>query len=529
MTRYILFILIILSGTQIYSQSENKIWYFKTNAGLDFNSGTPVALTEGQINVGQNSATINNSEGQLLFYSDGTYIWNKNHEYMENSNDLLGDPYAVSLAVPKPESSNLYYLFTCRGTNDEQYGFYSIIDMEQGDEFGAVIEKNTIFVESTSIMLGAVMHSNNTDIWIVAHATDDNIFYSFLLTSEGLSEPVLSQVGYEHHISVLYPYRGALKFSPDGSKAATAIGMSSSYELGYSLELFDFDDYTGQLSNAVSLEQSSAIDIEFSPDNKKLYSTSYNYDSSLPNLYNVYQFNLQAGNTQQIIISRVEIFTGTINYDRKYSMQLGPDGKIYVATPQEPYIDAIQNPNTLGLACNYAEDAVYLGGSNCGAHFPFFLQNYQPAFSYINTCFGEETTFHLDDPTNILSLTWNFGDPASGLNNTSTVFEPNHFYAQAGTYEVTLTITYPDGPHVVTKTLSIDYSDALDLGADQQVCAGESLILDTGSSYASYLWSNGSHNESITVSQAGSYWCEVESGSGCHSRDTVMVSVLPSP
>ncbi len=44
-----------------------------------------------------------------------------------------------------------------------------------------------------------------------------------------------------------------------------------------------------------------------------------------------------------------------------------------------------------------------------------------------------------------LQYAWNFGDPASGTNNTSTAQDPVHIYAAAGTYTVTLTITAANG------------------------------------------------------------------------------------
>ncbi|HRD58150.1 MAG TPA: PKD domain-containing protein [Ferruginibacter sp.] len=45
----------------------------------------------------------------------------------------------------------------------------------------------------------------------------------------------------------------------------------------------------------------------------------------------------------------------------------------------------------------------------------------------------------------ITSYSWNFGDPASGSNNTSTLQNPTHVYATAGNYTVTLSITNSEG------------------------------------------------------------------------------------
>ena len=51
---------------------------------------------------------------------------------------------------------------------------------------------------------------------------------------------------------------------------------------------------------------------------------------------------------------------------------------------------------------------------------------------------------------------WNFGDPASGANNTSTLTNPCHVYTTPGTYTVTLTSSNPCGPSVFTSQVCIN-------------------------------------------------------------------------
>ena len=79
----ILILTILFYSTFVFSQKEANIWYFGENAGLDFNSGTPVALTDGQLNTGEGCASISDSSGNLLFYTDGVTVYNKNHANMQ--------------------------------------------------------------------------------------------------------------------------------------------------------------------------------------------------------------------------------------------------------------------------------------------------------------------------------------------------------------------------------------------------------------------------------------------------------------
>src|SRR5690606_7299225 len=96
------------------AQNEANIWYFGENAGLDFNSGSPIALLDGQLNTLEGCSTISDSDGNLLFYSDGIKVWNKNHQIMLNGTGLHGHVSSThsALIIPKPNNSNIYYIFT---------------------------------------------------------------------------------------------------------------------------------------------------------------------------------------------------------------------------------------------------------------------------------------------------------------------------------------------------------------------------------------------------------------------------------
>jgi hypothetical protein len=59
------------------------------------------------------------------------------------------------------------------------------------------------------------------------------------------------------------------------------------------------------------------------------------------------------------------------------SLQLGPDGRIYVAKEKEKYLGIINNPNAPGLHCNYNPQGILLGGESvCELGLPNFVQSY---------------------------------------------------------------------------------------------------------------------------------------------------------
>jgi hypothetical protein len=84
------YFLILFLSINLYSQKESNIWYFGEFAGLDFSNGAPLALTDGQIDTAEGCATISDANGQLLFYTDGKKVWNKNHQVMPNGTGLMG-------------------------------------------------------------------------------------------------------------------------------------------------------------------------------------------------------------------------------------------------------------------------------------------------------------------------------------------------------------------------------------------------------------------------------------------------------
>jgi len=53
------------------------------------------------------------------------------------------------------------------------------------------------------------------------------------------------------------------------------------------------------------------------------------------------------------------------------------------------------------------------------------------------------------------SWLWNFGDPASGTSNTSTLQNPSHAFLSAGSYTVSLRATNSTGPGTTTKAVTV--------------------------------------------------------------------------
>ena len=148
----LLTVLLLFIGLQTFSQKQANIWYFGQGAGVNFNFSPPRALTNGQLYTLEGCSTFSDSDGNLLFYSDGSTVWDKNHDIM-NFNDaaltpsegqLLGDSSAAQsgMIIPKPLSNDIYYLFTVTNNgNDKGFNVYTI-DMSLNGGNGQLIDED---------------------------------------------------------------------------------------------------------------------------------------------------------------------------------------------------------------------------------------------------------------------------------------------------------------------------------------------------------------------------------------------------
>ncbi|NLJ06528.1 MAG: PKD domain-containing protein [Sphingobacteriales bacterium] len=427
-TVFLLVILLLCFSKIAFSQKEGNIWYFGGKAGISFNSGSPVALTNSAMFQYDGCATISDSNGNLLFYSNGVDVWNKNHTIMDNGNGLLGG-YASTqscVAVKKPKSDSIYYLFTVDDVAGPNGFCYSVISMKRNGGLGKVISKNTKLLYPTTEKVTAVRHRNKTDIWVITHGWDTNAFFAYLVTPSGISStPVVSSVGTKHSGS-LTRTAGYMKVSPNGKKIAWAITTYNGI-----VEILDFDDSTGKVSNPITCTSiKDPYGIEFSPDGTKLYVSSRAYKE-------IYEFFLEAGSAYEILNSMIKVATSAAQLG---AMQVAIDGRIYVAR-EDKYLGIINAPNAYGAACKYVDKAFYLAGRDSKFGLPTFNQSYfyNPEYQFKNFCYGDSTEFIVTSSSLVDSVRWYFGDAASS-DKSSNKLIAKHKYTSSGIFTVNLVV-----------------------------------------------------------------------------------------
>lgn len=358
-------VLLLISSTCIAQNPDIKRtyhWYFGDRNGVDFTSGTPVVDTVNQMHSVEGCAVISDTCGQLLFYTNGDTVWNKNHQVMPNGTGIISGWSSTqrALIVPQPLSNNIYYLFTTTHVNQIPNGmYYSIIDMNAAGGLGDVTTLNNLLLTPTTEKLCATQHSNGQDFWILGHKQYSNEFHGFLLSSAGINTtPVITTIG----AGSVALGDGYMRFSPNGNKVGAAYHTGSSGDID-TVDIYDFDNTNGTLSNAVSLVQGMPGEVYglcFSPDNSKLFTSMF---FSNPNFQNIYQFDLSSGNPAVIQSSDTLIISSDSTI--YYAIQLRPDGKIFVREQSYSNVNSdslatILNPNIYGTGCNFIEHDFFL-------------------------------------------------------------------------------------------------------------------------------------------------------------------------
>ncbi len=359
----ILFLLAVTVTSQPCSGQQENVWAFGNGAGLDFNSGSPAAI-QTNMYTWEGSASVCDFNGRLLFYTDGSSIWNASGNVMPNGTRLTGvaetagwptSTWSTSqpaVIVPMPDSINKYYVFSL--TQSEQrdsagWLSYSIVDMTLNSGLGDVVQGRKAKLIDTNLSEKLIaIAGDDCNIWLVVHSKTTNLFKVYEITNSGISTvPASFNVG----ALITKGYKtGTIKVAPDRKMLASCTENT--------LELFSFNPFSGTISNNLLLDFSPDPSVfyytsSFSPDNSKLYvNKNYGLDSSI-----LIQYDLSLSTGTAIINSEKRIAKLRSGNDLK----IGPDNQIYVGTGLAfDSLGAIQKPDLPGGLCTFKPNIIKL-------------------------------------------------------------------------------------------------------------------------------------------------------------------------
>ncbi|GIV33714.1 MAG: hypothetical protein KatS3mg031_1249 [Chitinophagales bacterium] len=374
---------------------------------LHFESGHPIVMNGGKP---YGFSSLCDSAGSLVLYGGYYRLYNKNHTIFQNGSGTIGFDPGVgiqhSLAVPKPGDPDLVYYFTVPFRL-----WYNLVDLS----INTIIEKNVELIGATpgvGAKIAAVHHCNGHDIWVMVHELYNRRFRAYLVTDSGITTPVITDIAPTDNGFGFAEQGGMMKFSPNGERLA--ITFSGIDIVPY---VYDFDKSTGILTNPIPLQKDTGdFGISFSPDNSKLYIGTLNGK--------VLQYDLEAGDAVAIAASKKVIYENpAISFA---IMQIGRDGKIYVAQLSDPgrkYVGVINNPNALGTLCSFNWQGIYLNGANNYRGLTNTVESYFYTGSSAYPCYGEPISGIAQSPSATNARV--YPNPFSDF-TTIEVFVPNH-------------------------------------------------------------------------------------------------------
>ncbi len=480
-------------------------WYFGEQAGLDFTTGAPVPITDANLMFSpEGCASISDINGELLFYTNGSTVWNKNHEVMMNGFNIGGDSTAAqsALIMPLDGDNTVFYIFTTQevyGTFDFDLK-YTMVDMKHDSAKGMVVKKNLRLVDSNTERITGSGFTGSP--YILTHEYGNRDFRTYQITAAGLQAVTHSSIGEPHRVENRATASGYTKFSPSITLVAMLLPGDSNQ-----VELLNFDLATGELSNPrlINLDEpapAEAYGLEFSGDELKLYISMTDPVSKL------IQLDLDSLNSpNEVVEIEATKFEYPVTNPGYGALQLGPDGVIYLAMDNLGDLGSITNPGANDAAVGFSETGQTLSGRISRRGLPNFTQIggsalQQPSITVAVACVGLPTTFAgTGRDSSIEEYFWDFGDGFTSTDQNTT-----HIYLDTGSYTVQLILSNRcDTAMVLMDTVDVfTIPEQPDVESSYALCDGSVTVeaWPIADPALNYYWSTGDTTRSVTFTAA---------------------------
>jgi hypothetical protein len=392
----ILFALLLLPQI-LFAQKHDYVWVtgddnnlIDTTYGgslINFNFSPVLAkYNYRKLNMFVCNASICDTTGNLLFYTNGCDIAGADDEILENGDEInpgyphqlhcheYNDGYASgiqsALILPLPESDSIYclfhksYIITTNPvdviTNKLLYSKVVFLNNQQG-----IVTKKNIEVINNNLAYGeliAVKNGNGKDWWLITPKRNSNTFYIFKFAKEGIVDTFEQTIGIKPEPEG--EGYGQTVFSPDGTKLyrTNPFNPIMVYSFDREAGIFtQFDTISYDYGNQPIIGE---IGCAVSPNGRFLY---------LGARRKLFQLDLQAPDVSasQTLVAEWDGVTAPVA-TLFWQLQLAPDCKIYgLAGGDTRYFHVIHNPDEPGSACNAEQRGLFLP-TRSGASMPSF-------------------------------------------------------------------------------------------------------------------------------------------------------------
>jgi hypothetical protein len=398
-----------------------------------------------------------------------------------------------------------------------------------------IIDTQVLVAPSTE-KIAIVDHQNRRYKWIAVHEANSDRIFCFLYTGDKLIEcPVINYGELDYSKGDYFNGAGQSKFSPNGEFLAMANATSST-------ELWRFDSEGGTLSEHQLV--TGWYGVEFSKNSRNLFASG-----TIINAFPLDSFGVKP------LEWLSEEITPSFNVKRG-AMQLGPNGRIYMAYKEEGALGVIDNPDATDLTnIKYQSKGQKLhSGTQCQLGLPSFNAStfYTPAldFAYTEGCWSNNYQFTALDTFGANKYDWQITDQSGASQIRRSGKSINYVFPNTDSvgmpYEIRLVASNGLRSDTVFKTVTIrpNLTNGF-LGRDTFFCSGNPLILRAPMNQHCIHWNGEEPNmdirkgaiqdykyfqkDSLLVDAAGEYTIRITNKTFCQAWDTILVEEKAVP
>ncbi|MBI1192551.1 MAG: T9SS type A sorting domain-containing protein [Bacteroidetes bacterium] len=365
------FVFMVCSAT---AQPEHFNWVLDGDILIDFSTGVPDVKEEPlEFSTIEAAASISDSLGNLLFYTNGVEVYNRLGEVISEMEIPIGDTsfyksYSQGvLILPEYGQENKYRIVGI--------GRYAIVDMSMNGGLGGMAnvpnwQPFDSDVPGWSERNVAVRHGNGRDWWIIqmrasfnlATESWDSSFVLYLNNNNGVYVEEIFQLD----------LRAATSASTFRQMAISPTGSSIAIVFPTSISIYQFDRCGGLIGSEIIYVDSlsNLHSCEFSPSGRYLYFNSSSAFYIGDNI--LYQLDLEADQFGKFALNKIYIRSNYGTFANG-QLQMGPDHKIYMTvgckilncdifSALNMNLSVINYPDLPGLSCDFDTLGLYLGG-----------------------------------------------------------------------------------------------------------------------------------------------------------------------
>lgn len=498
--------LFVFASAHSYGQKENYNWLFGYGCGLTWNVPQPwnapaVALNGFTSDAGsltgiptpipssiqtlEGCFALSDVDGNLLFYSDGITIWNRENRPMLGANGTLTGHWSSvqsGIIIPYPDRDN-YYIAVSIDYEDKGHLTYTLIDLTLDGGLGGVVDGYlNVPLQGASGSLGevvtAVWNANANDVWIIAVGRGPVTYLNvWKVTSGGVNVQRHSVASI--NMASTAPYAtGYLAFSESGDRFAWANALDNYFMFGR------FNNTTGTFSSINSKAMDGSLDdfgfpygAAFSKSGDYLYITrapDYMGDYA-SGLYSYRFTDLESNPSTASSLKTLLINKSAVPGDNGHfgALMMGPDNRMYSPLPgsRNMYVmDNLETPASLQINVlqNILPDTATAGSGLSSFMAPWFRMSvHTPEKTEICADKDGSYTFSLSggykfDDVHTITIDWGDGESFDLVQPTPASYSYTHQYPKRGSYTLTATPFYDAGKtqpiteRIYTETIKVN-------------------------------------------------------------------------